>query len=41
LPLDMSRQFWLLIHKEKYQNPLLKAFISFCEGWEMLNPVLK
>ncbi|WP_194437946.1 LysR family transcriptional regulator [Vibrio fluminensis] len=33
LPLDMKRRFWLLVHKEKYQNPLLKAFIEFCYRW--------
>jgi len=31
--LDMQRRFWLLIHKEKYQNPLLKRFIEFCLDW--------
>ncbi|OEF09086.1 LysR substrate-binding domain-containing protein [Vibrio genomosp. F10] len=30
VPLDMTRQFWLLVHKEKYQSPLLKRFIDFC-----------
>ncbi|EMK3313322.1 LysR family transcriptional regulator [Vibrio vulnificus] len=30
MPLDMKRRFWLLVHKEKYQSPLLKAFIDFC-----------
>ncbi|UUM31858.1 LysR substrate-binding domain-containing protein [Vibrio japonicus] len=33
LPLDMKRRLWLLVHKEKYQSPLLKAFIKFCEQW--------
>lgn len=33
LPLDMKRRYWLLVHKEKYQSPLLKAFIEFCEQW--------
>ncbi|MDN3610815.1 LysR substrate-binding domain-containing protein [Vibrio ostreicida] len=33
LPLDMRRRFWLLVHKEKYQNPLLKSFIQFCQHW--------
>ncbi|MEZ8823497.1 LysR family transcriptional regulator [Vibrio amylolyticus] len=28
--LDMKRRFWLLVHKEKYQSPLLKRFIEFC-----------
>ncbi|SMS00296.1 HTH-type transcriptional regulator CysL [Vibrio mangrovi] len=33
VPLDMRRRFWLLVHKEKYQNPLLKCFIQFCFEW--------
>ncbi|AJR07602.1 LysR family transcriptional regulator [Photobacterium gaetbulicola] len=33
LPLDMQRQYWLLFHKEKYQSPLLKLFIAFCQQW--------
>ncbi|GAL07710.1 transcriptional regulator LysR family [Photobacterium aphoticum] len=33
-PLDMHRQYWLLYHKEKYQSPLLKLFIAFCEQWQ-------
>lgn len=33
LPLDMKRRFWLLVHKEKYQSPLLKAFIEYCHQW--------
>ncbi|HDY7734036.1 TPA: LysR family transcriptional regulator [Vibrio vulnificus] len=33
MPLDMKRRFWLLVHKEKYQSPLLKAFIDFCHYW--------
>ena len=34
LPLDMKRRFWLLVHKEKYQSPLLKSFIDFCHNWQ-------
>ncbi|MDF2154408.1 LysR substrate-binding domain-containing protein [Vibrio sp. CAU 1672] len=34
VPLDMKRRFWLLVHKEKYQSPLLKAFIDFCHQWQ-------
>ncbi|EGQ8920905.1 LysR substrate-binding domain-containing protein [Vibrio parahaemolyticus] len=34
MPLDMKRRFWLLVHKEKYQSPLLKTFIEFCQDWE-------
>lgn len=37
LPLNMSRRFWLLVHKEKYQSPLLKSFMQFCRDWEMSN----
>ncbi len=33
LPLDMKRRFWLLVHKEKYQSPLLRTFIAFCQSW--------
>ncbi|MGF1775582.1 LysR substrate-binding domain-containing protein [Vibrio nomapromontoriensis] len=32
--LDMKRRFWLLFHKEKYQSPLLRSFISFCQQWQ-------
>ncbi|HFQ4856579.1 TPA: LysR substrate-binding domain-containing protein [Vibrio vulnificus] len=35
MPLDMKRRFWLLVHKEKYQSPLLKAFIDFCHHWHL------
>ncbi|NOH83002.1 LysR family transcriptional regulator [Vibrio sp. 03-59-1] len=31
-PLDMKRRFWLLVHKEKYQSPLLKAFMHYCQS---------
>lgn len=34
LPLDMKRRYWLLVHKEKYQSPLLKTFIEFCYQWQ-------
>jgi len=34
LPLDMKRRFWLLVHKEKYQSPLLQSFINFCHLWQ-------
>ncbi|MBO0214320.1 LysR family transcriptional regulator [Vibrio sp. Vb2880] len=33
VPLDMKRRFWVLVHKEKYQSPLLKRFIEFCHHW--------
>lgn len=42
IPLDMQRRFWILIHKDKYQNPLLRTFIEFCQDWERPeNPHLK
>lgn len=31
--LDMKRRFWVLVHKEKYQSPLLQRFIEFCHQW--------
>ncbi|MGF1726067.1 LysR substrate-binding domain-containing protein [Photobacterium nomapromontoriensis] len=34
LPLDMQRQYWLLYHREKYQSPLLKLFLAFCQQWQ-------
>lgn len=30
IDMTMERQFWLLIHKDKYQSPLVKAFLEFC-----------
>lgn len=27
----LARQYWLLVHKEKYQTPLLKQFLSYCK----------
>ncbi|MBB1508173.1 LysR family transcriptional regulator [Pseudoalteromonas sp. SG41-1] len=27
----MQRQFWLVMHKNKYKNPLLTQFIDFCD----------
>jgi len=27
---SMQRQFWLVMHKDKYKNPLLTQFIDFC-----------
>ncbi|MCW8331300.1 LysR family transcriptional regulator [Photobacterium sp. SDRW27] len=35
LPLDMHRQYWMLYHKEKYQSPLLKLFLDFCQHWTL------
>lgn len=33
VPLDMQRRFWMLVHKDKYQSPLLKAFMDYCQNW--------
>ncbi|MDG3086180.1 LysR family transcriptional regulator [Vibrio hannami] len=33
IPVSMERQFWLLIHKEKYRSPLINSFIHHCEKW--------
>ncbi|KJY85065.1 XRE family transcriptional regulator [Vibrio galatheae] len=33
LSLDMKRRYWLLVHKEKYQSPLLRSFIDYCHQW--------
>ncbi|WP_227006618.1 LysR substrate-binding domain-containing protein [Shewanella donghaensis] len=33
-PIEMPRTFWLLVHKDKYQNPLLKSFMAFCQQWQ-------
>ncbi len=35
LELDMSRDYWLVCHKEKYQSPLLKQFIQFSLDWQL------
>ena len=32
-PVEMPRTFSLLIHKNKYQSPLIKSFMLFCEEW--------
>ena len=32
--ITMERKFWLLIHKDKYQSPLIKTFIDFCNNWQ-------
>ncbi len=34
IPLDMKRRFWMLVHKEKYQSPLLKTFMAYCQKWQ-------
>lgn len=37
-PINMPRKFWFLIHKDKYQNPLLKSFMAFCQQWQATGP---
>lgn len=39
ISLDMKRRFWLLVHKEKYQSPLLERFILFCQQWRATTSV--
>ncbi|EEW11042.1 LysR family transcriptional regulator [Vibrio mimicus] len=41
VPLDMRRRYWMLVHKEKYQNPLLRQFIEFCPQWASQSPLLQ
>ncbi|EGR4277678.1 LysR family transcriptional regulator [Vibrio cholerae] len=41
VPLDMKRRFWMLVHKEKYQNPLLRQFIEFCPQWASQSALLQ
>ncbi|MGL6026988.1 MAG: LysR substrate-binding domain-containing protein [Vibrio sp.] len=41
VPLDMQRRFWMLVHKEKYQTPLLRQFIEFCPQWANHSPLLQ
>ena len=33
--IDMSRDLYLVWHKEKYQSPILKEFIIFCQQWTL------
>ncbi|MCG6202003.1 LysR family transcriptional regulator [Psychromonas antarctica] len=35
LELDMSRDYWLVCHKDKYQSPLLKQLIEFSLDWQL------
>lgn len=35
MQLDMSRDYWLVCHKEKYQSTLLKQFIKFSLAWQL------
>jgi len=37
--IDMSRDLYLIWHKEKYQSPILKEFIDYCLKWSL--PVAK
>jgi DNA-binding transcriptional LysR family regulator len=37
--IDMSRDLYLIWHKEKYQSPILKEFIDYCLQWSL--PVAK
>jgi len=32
---DMTRDYWLVYHKEKYQSPLLQQFIAFSLQWPL------
>lgn len=32
VPIDMKREFWLLLHKEKYRSPLIQSFVRHCEN---------
>jgi DNA-binding transcriptional LysR family regulator len=33
--IDMSRDLYLIWHKEKYQSPILKEFIDYCLQWSL------
>ncbi|MEL0629239.1 LysR substrate-binding domain-containing protein [Psychromonas aquatilis] len=35
IDIDMSRDLYLVWHKEKYQSPVLKKFITYCEQWKL------
>ena len=35
LPFDTTRQYWIVLHKEKYLSPLLETFINFSQSWGM------
>lgn len=30
---ELTRQYWLLLHKEKYQTPLLAQFLAYCDNF--------
>ena len=35
MQLNMSRDYWLVSHKDKYQGPLLEQFIKFTLDWKL------
>jgi len=35
IDIDMSRDLYLVWHKEKYQSPILKEFIAYCQQWSL------
>ena len=35
IDIDMSRDLYLVWHKEKYQSPILKKFIEYCGNWRL------
>ena len=35
IPLEVSRQYSLIYHKEKYQSPLIQTFFEYCKEWEL------
>lgn len=34
--IDMSRDLFLVWHKDKYQSPVLKEFIEYCQQWPVV-----
>jgi len=38
VPLEIKRNYCLLVHKEKYQSPLVQEFITFCLQYQGLSP---
>ena len=35
IEIDMSRDLYLVWHKDKYQSPILKEFITYCQQWSL------
>ena len=35
IDIDMSRDLYLVWHKDKYQSPILKEFIEYCQQWSL------